>query len=283
MTLHAQQAPAAADRAVPAYRMFDVTVREARVLTPHLRRVTFTGADLDLFGDTCLDQRVKVVLPLPGTGEPFAHLPRGTDWYAEWRRLPEPRRNPFRTYTARAVRPAAAEVDLDFVAHGDGGPASRWASRARPGDPAVLVGPDARGDSARVGVEWRPGAAREVLLAGDETAVPAICSIVESLPAGMTGQAFLEVPTAADRLAVRAPAGLEVHWLPRAQGAHGLLLREAVRELTWIRPADGTAYAWLAGEASAVRALRRHLVRERGWDRRQVTFMGYWRAGHPEV
>ncbi|HET7303706.1 MAG TPA: siderophore-interacting protein [Segeticoccus sp.] len=323
---------------VAPYRPFDVTVHAVRQLSPHFTRVTFAGDDLHLFGDTCLDQRVKVVLPLPGPADPFAHLPRHADWYARWRELPEHRRNPFRTYTVRAVRavrsPAggrhpqpAREVDIDFVRHGDGGPASRWVEAARPGDPVVLIGPDARAESATVGVEWKPGPARTVLLAGDETAVPAITSILESLPADTAGQAFLEVPTDADRLGMppasggplRVPAGVEVHWLPRGDRPHGERLRYAVRSLLAVRPAGGPlpdpsacedidvetelgappacgglwetpelaveadAFAWLAGEAKTIADLRRHLVRERGWPRRQVAFMGYWREGRAEA
>jgi NADPH-dependent ferric siderophore reductase len=300
---------------VPAYRDFDATVAAVTTLSPHFVRVTFTGPDLELFGDTCLDQRIKVVLPLDQRthADPFADLPRGEDWYAAWRALPAGRQNPFRTYTVRAVRPGRREVDVDLVRHGDSGPASAWAGRVEVGDRCVLIGPDRRGDSAFVGVEWRPGAATDVLLAGDETAVPAIGSILESLPGHTRGQAFLEVPTAEDVLSLQAPAGVEIRWLPRHTGApdtavpHGVRLVQALTsELTvgpaapsgtdpeqvdvdagilWETPADepgGTAFAWLAGEAVVIRTLRRHLVRDRGWDRRQVAFMGYWRAGRAE-
>jgi NADPH-dependent ferric siderophore reductase len=301
---------------VPAYRDFDATVAAVAVLSPHFVRVTFTGHDLELFGDTCLDQRIKVVLPLRDAGgtDPFADLPRGEDWYAAWRALPRERQNPFRTYTVRAVRPGRREVDVDFVRHGDGGPASAWAARVEVGHRCVLIGPDRRGDSALVGVEWRPGAATEVLLAGDETAVPAIGSILESLPADTRGQAFLEVPTAEDVLPLEAPDGIEVRWLPRVAGMdaavppHGARLAQVLRaELTvgpahpgvadpepvdvdgeplWETPVEepeGAAFAWLAGEATVIRSLRRHLVRDRGWDRRNVAFMGYWRLGRAEV
>ncbi len=308
----------AATDTVPAYRRFDVTVAAVTVLSPHFVRVTFTGPDLELFGDTCLDQRIKVVLPLDGHGDDgFADFPRGDDWYSTWRQLPTERQNPFRTYTVRDVRQDRREVDVDFVRHGDAGPASAWAGRAAVGAACLLVGPDRRGDSALAGVEWRPGAATEVLLAGDETAVPAVGSILGSLPGHVRGQVFLEVPTDADVLHLAAPAGVDVRWLPRSTGgsppaAHGAPLVAAVTSdlavgprqaddarLEDLEPADGhdtdtelwevpehepaaDAFAWLAGEAAAIRTLRRHLVGERGWDRRQVAFMGYWRVGHAE-
>jgi NADPH-dependent ferric siderophore reductase len=219
-----------------------------------------------------------------------------------------------RTYTVRAARPSAREIDVDLVLHGASGPASAWAERAAVGDEVALVGPDARFDGAAGGFEWHPPAAPScVLLAGDETAVPAIGAIVESLPAGSPARVFLEVPTAADILPLTLPAGVELTWLPRRTGAagtpapHGARLTEAVvraaaefpgvarrpqerpddgdvdTEIVWEVPPTASAvsgpYAWLAGEAGVITGLRRLLVRETGLDRRSVAFMGYWRAG----
>ena len=93
-----------------------------------------------------------------------------------------------RTYTVRAARPELREIDVDFVLHGATGPASAWAERAAAGDEVVLIGPNARFPGPTGGFEWRPPAgARCLLLAGDETAVPAVCAIVEALPAGPRG------------------------------------------------------------------------------------------------
>ncbi|MEV4089138.1 siderophore-interacting protein, partial [Nonomuraea fuscirosea] len=88
--------------------MFDVRVDRLERLSPSFLRVTFTGEDLHLFADNGFDQRLKLILPLPGHG--LAHLPTGPDWYPRWRQLGDDRRNPMRTYTARTVRPEAAEV-----------------------------------------------------------------------------------------------------------------------------------------------------------------------------
>lgn len=323
--------PSASAATVPAYRAFDVTVRSTTRLSPHFIRLTFTGEDLHLFGDTCLDQRVKVVLPLSansaargfGGEDPFEHFPRSEDWYTRWRQLPQELRNPLRTYTVRAVRHGSNEVDVDFVSHGDTGVASAWVNRVREGDRCVLVGPDRRGDSANVGVEWKPGAATTVFMAGDETAVPAISSILASLPAHACGQAFVEVPATDDVPSLHAPRGVDVTWLPRTEigdpeANHGKRLVTAVttgrflgprrtvseagcdhvdvddlgarsRQETrplWETPNSeptGGTFAWLAGEAHAITTLRRHLVQERGWDRRRIAFMGYWRSGGAEA
>lgn len=222
----------AAPRERPAYRSFRVQVARVDRLTPHFTRITFTADDLIDFGTAGLDQRVKVVLPLPEIG--FAAFPDVDDWYSAWRELPEALRNPFRTYTVRAVRPDAREVDIDFVGHGDGGPASAWAASAGRGDEIVLVGPDEYSAGRATGIDWRPGDVETLLLAGDETAAPAISAILESLPADARGVALIEVPGADDRLELRAPAGVEVRWLPRAEAdaGHGSRLVPAVRD--WV-------------------------------------------------
>lgn len=293
-------------RSEVAWRFFDVAVAGVRRLSPSFVRLTFTGPDLDEFADRGLDQRFKLVLPVPGRR--YADLPRDPDWYARWRALPEERRNPVRTYTVRAVRPTHREVDVDVVLHRPAGPASAFAEAARVGDEVVLLGPSTRFDGDHGGLEFRtPPAGAPLLLAGDETAVPAAAVVLSQLPAGTRGEAVLEVPEAGDRLDLEAPPGIRVTWLPRTGSVPGSLLVPAVVdaagrlglggrptghedhpgratddedpfwEVPGEAPVDAPGYAWLAGESSAITTLRRHLVRDRGVDRRSVAFMGYWR------
>ena len=290
------------------FRMFDVRVNRLARLSPSFLRVTFEGEDLHLFADNGFDQRIKLILPVDGHG--LKHLPSGPDWFPRWRDLPDEQRNPLRTYTARLVRPEVGEVDVDVVLHDHGdGPVARWAAAVWPGDVAVLLGPDARHTGPHGGLEFHPPAIRgAVLIAGDETAVPAICSILERLPAGYQGEALMEVPRADDFLPVETASGVKVTWLARDGAERGALLAPAVRvaadrllpplptpdsfedvdvdvEELWEVPEEspyGPLYAWLAGEAGVIRTLRRHLVAERGMDRRAVALMGYWRLGHAE-
>jgi NADPH-dependent ferric siderophore reductase len=295
--------------APPPWRLFAATVREVRRLSPSFVRVTFTGDDLRHFADNGLDQRIKLIPPLPGSGHD--HLPTGTDWYARWRGLPDARRNPIRTYTVRAVRPGRREVDVDMVLHGVHGPASRWAATVGPGSTACLMGPNAEHNGPHGGIDFRPPARAEcLLLGGDETAVPAISSILAGLPADAHGEAVLEVPTDEDFLQIKTPSAVRVTWLARNGAAHGERLvpamRAAVRRLLgdqapvpgdelvdvdvdtgilWEvpEPTDVSRfYAWLAGEAAVIKTLRRHLITECGVDRRSVAFMGYWRRGRAE-
>jgi NADPH-dependent ferric siderophore reductase len=297
---------------IPAYRTFAVHVARLQRLSPSFLRVTFAGADLAECAPNGWDQRIKVLFPLPGSG--MSDCPTGPDWYGEWRALPADRQNPIRTYTVRASRPWQREMDVDFVLHGATGPASAWAERAAVGDEVAVVGPNARFPGPTGGFEWHPPAdASCLLVAGDETAVPAICAIVESLPAGQPARVLLEVPTARDALHLATPAGVEVTWLPRwtpdaaVPVRRGVLLTDAVvravQELPGRRsqapaaldvvdvdtgilweipdpsPTTSGPYAWLAGEAGTVKGLRRHLVQEAGLDRGSVAFMGYWRHG----
>lgn len=294
------------------FRFFPVTVSRLEDLTPSIRRLTFTGPDLERFGDPGWDQRIKLVLPAPGAG--YDHLPTGEGWYRQWLALPDELRPPIRTYTTRSVRRDSHEVDVDMVLHGAAGPAGRWAQAARAGSRAILLGPETDYEGDPGGVDFVPPQfTKRFLLGGDETAAPAISRILEDLPASARGLAVVELPTRADGAYLPAHPGFEVRVLGREGGTHGELLIQGVRraaaelcpagapqeveeididhDLLWEVPrtAKGgaalkrtTLYAWLAGEAGAVRAMRRHLVAERGIDRRSVAFMGYWRLGRPE-
>lgn len=275
-------------------RQFRASVAGVTQLSPTFHRITLTGDELSGIADAGFDQRARLVLPLP-TPEPYAGFPAGDDWFQDWQGLPQHERNPIRTVTLRAVRRPAREVDVDIAVHGRVGPLSRWALDCRPGDPVLVIGPDAtHPEAASCGIEWRPGPAREVLLAGDETAAPAICSILESLPRSTTGRAWIEVPSVGDRLEVDSPDGVEVTWLARHESPAGDELLEALTgtvrrvhdlddaQLWEIGGNPGEAFAWVAGEASMVRGLRRHLVAT-GWDMESVALMGYWRRGRSEA
>lgn len=233
-------------------RMFDVEVARVTRLCPSFVRFTFRGPDLDKFADNGRDQRIKLLLPSPRGG--WDGLRRDDpDWYAAWRSLPDDERNPMRTYTVRTVRQNLREVDVDVVMHGDTGPASRWALTAAAGDPLVIMGPNAEYDGVHGGVEFAPpSSSHALLLAGDETAVPAIAAICESLPDDAVGEVFLEVPHPEDGWELAAPAGVRVHWLARDGREHGDVLVPAVRDAAdrllamGVRPSSDTSPALTA-------------------------------------
>ena len=271
MSTAAPEAPAPAT----PFDFFELRVLRTRRLGPTMLRVTFGGADLTGFASGGRDQSFSLFLPHPGQSAPV--LPTGADWFTRYRAMDPAERAVMRAYTVREQRDG--ELDVDFALHGDGGPASRWARAAHPGDRVTLLGP-AVADNKSVG--FRPPEGTDwVLLSGDETALPAIAAVLEWLPAGTPARVFAEVPYAADITELTTAADAEITWLVRERDARPRteVVLDAVRSAAL---PSGTPYAWIAGESWTVRSLRRHLVRERGFDRRAVTFSGYWRLGVPE-
>ncbi|MFE5243349.1 MULTISPECIES: siderophore-interacting protein [unclassified Streptomyces] len=268
----------AAAPAVAPFRFFGLTVLRVRRLSPSMQRVTFTGPGLDGFAAGGRDQSLSLFLPQPGEREPFVPVDEDGNWFDAWRATPEDVRAVMRAYTVRSQRRAddgTTEIDIDFALHGDGGPACRWAADAAPGQLLKALGPAVEDNAS---VRFRPPRDTDwVLIWADETALPAASAALEWLPAGTRARVFLEVPHTGDRQDLRTGADARVTWLVREEGAPSAV--EAVRaaELP-----DGTPYVWIAGESSQVRALRRHVVQERKFDRRRVTFIGYWRRGMSE-
>ena len=287
-----------------SYRIFNVTLRRRIAVTPSLLRCVFTGPDVAHMKHEAPDQRIKLMFARPDGNT--ARLPVSDSWYQDYLALPRERRPFMRTYTLRALRREACELDVEFVLHGDNGPASRWAMNARPGDTLQIVAPDRDfpGDSG--GYEWiTDEALRQALLVADETALPAALGILEQLarqPAPPRVQAFLEVPLAQDIQPLRYPFA-DIHWLARDENAaHGERLLEAVKDaatlpvsepvsaqmtedddeetLIWQRAGGAGAFrAWVAAESGAVKRLRHYLTRERQLDPAHACFMAYWSRG----
>ncbi|WP_028803516.1 siderophore-interacting protein [Streptomyces sp. 142MFCol3.1] len=277
--------------AAAPFRFFSLRVARTRRLGPSLVRVTFTGADLRAFHSEGRDQSLSLFLPHPGQSAPVVPVELGDGWWQGWRDLPDDVRAVMRSYTLRALRRNPDEIDIDFVLHGvepgsaaPAGPASRWASTAAAGDRVLLLGPAVRDNRA---IRFRPPEDCDlVVLWGDETAVPAACAIIESLPPGVRVRAWLEVRHPGDIQDLKTRADAEITWLVRGEAPHdteGGRAPSAPEALRAARlPAARAPYAWIAGESGQVKELRRHLVDERGIDRRHVTFVGYWRRGLSE-
>ncbi|MET9293196.1 siderophore-interacting protein [Streptomyces sp. NPDC003077] len=249
-----------------------IHVTHVRRLSPHMVRITFGGAGLDTFA-TWPDQQLKLCFPRPGQSVPRLPEPDpdgdAMRWYQALLAIPEDERPYMRSYTVRAHHPEQHLIDIDFLLHDNGGPATRWALSARPGDTLGRYGPSA--------VYARPlGDADWYLFAGDQSALPAIGTLLESLPEGARAAAYIEVADAAEEQRFATRAEVTVHWVHRGAvpPGHGDALVRAVRGAAF---GPGRVFAWLAGEAGTVRTLRRHLLQERGLDKRSVDFTGYWR------
>ncbi|MFJ8533250.1 siderophore-interacting protein [Streptomyces sp. NPDC093591] len=262
------------------FRFFSLQVVRTRRLGPSLVRVTFGGEDLQYFFSDGRDQSLSLFLPHPGQSEPQVPLELGDGWWQGWRELPDDVRAVMRSYTLRALRRNPDEIDIDFVLHTPAGPASRWASGAAAGDRVLLLGPAIADNRA---IRFRPADDTDlVVIWGDESAVPAVSAILETLPADARARVWLEVHDAGDIQDLVTAADAEITWLvqeeARAEGSPMALDAIRAAEL----PAAERPYVWIAGESGCVKALRRHFVGERGIDRRRVTFVGYWRQGLSE-
>ncbi|GGX89613.1 siderophore-interacting protein [Streptomyces minutiscleroticus] len=234
-------------------------------LTPHMVRVVFGGEGLaDFSAGDFTDHYVKLLFPVEGVTypEPF-----------DMRRIREefPREQwpVTRTYTVRDWDPGLGEATIDFVVHGDEGLAGPWAARAKPGDVLRFLGP---------GGEYTPDPAADWhLLAGDESALPAIARSLEKLPDGADARVFVEVagPEEEQKLDART----DVVWLHRGTRPVGEALVEAVRGLSF---PQGRVHAFVHGEAGFVKELRKLLRVELQVPREDLSISGYWRLGHNE-
>jgi len=247
----------------PDLRPVDVlTVVAVAEVTPSVRRVTLSGtpAAVAAAGPT-----VNLLVPRVGDAAPrWPHVAR--DGRIVW---PEGSHGlSLRSYTARRQDPVAGTVDIDFVLHGDG-PAAGWAAAAAPGALLGVAGAGALGE--------RP--AGYLLLAGDETALPAISRILAAAPPTTGGLALIEVADAAEEQPLATPAGITVRWLHRGGIAPGesTLLADAVAALD--RPEGDDVFVWVAAESGVVRTVRADLRGRWGLGRAQHHAIGYWRRG----
>jgi NADPH-dependent ferric siderophore reductase len=239
-----------------------LTVRAVRDVTPAVRRVTLTAP-----ADVVAAAGPTISCLVPRVGDPTPAWPQvARDGRIVW---PQGSHGvSLRSYTARRQDRAAGELDVDFVLHGDG-PAASWAAAAAPGAVLGVASAAPLGDAP---AGW-------VLLAGDETALPAISRILATAAPAVEGVALLEVAGPEEEQPLSAPDGVEVRWLHRGDTEPGLstLLADAVVALP--RPAGEDLFAWVAAESAAVRAARADLRGRWGLRRGQHHAIGYWRRG----
>jgi len=231
-----------------------VQISQIRQLTPYMVRVTLSGEALADF-------------PTPG---PASHL---KVFFPE---LPTESDRPIsRTYTPRRWDSATGELDIDFLLHGTG-VGSTWATQAQVGKPTAVGRPGGAYD-LDPSADW-------FLIAGDDSALPGIGTLVEALPASARARVFIEVANAEEEQDLTSRAQLDVTWLHRndAGARVGSLLPAAIGDCQ-IPEASGKV--WVACEASIMRNIRTHLLLERGLARERVHTHGYWKDGesnHPD-
>ncbi|MCD1571537.1 siderophore-interacting protein [Agromyces mediolanus] len=245
-------------------RVFAARVVAVRDLSPHFRRLTLTAAEFADYAPAGPDEYLGLLLPRDERAALVLPANDGTENIrAAVAAIPEEERPELRWYTLRDHRPEDREIDIDFVVHGDEGPGTRFARRARAGSSLGV-----RECSA---LYAPPSEMRTRVLVGDESSLPAIARILETTDAGET-HVFIEISDAAEKQDL--PGGA-VTWVEREGEPPGARLYRAVREAEL---PDAIDYAWVCGERLAVQELRRHLV-ARGVPKDRITFSGYWRLG----
>ncbi|MEM1111219.1 MAG: siderophore-interacting protein [Pseudomonadota bacterium] len=203
------------------------------------------------------------------TGESLSDFPTGFDGgYVKFLFESEAEKT-VRSFTIRHFDAQAPRLTIDMVAHGDAGPAARWASQVSAGDSIDMMGPGAV-KPVNLDADW-------FILAGDMSALPAICVNLERLPPDARGHVVLEVIDEADQLPLELPEGVQVHWVvnPDPERANSLL-EDAVMALPW---QDGQVAVWVAGEFSASRALRQYFRHKRQLNRDFLYISCYWKIG----
>ncbi|WP_120005725.1 siderophore-interacting protein [Nesterenkonia muleiensis] len=269
-----QSAPAAPPTAQPArprkprvQRLLEVVGTEQ--LTPHLIRVVLGGEQFDQIEfKTDTDQYIKLLFADPALG-----LTRPYDLEALRQELSPEQLPVTRTYTIRRIDREQKQIWVDFVIHGDHGVAGPWAAQAQPGDTISFFGPGS-GYAPRADADFH-------LMAGDETALPAIAAAVESLDAGARGLVVLDVANAHEHIPLSAPEDVEVRWLHRG----GDFTPENARlaeHLQSIELPAGDVQVFIHGEREQMKLIRRLLVNERGLERRGMSLSAYWAYGRAE-
>jgi NADPH-dependent ferric siderophore reductase len=249
---------------LPFFR--EMRVVGSREITPHMRRVTLAGEDLGRFASGGL--HIRLLFPPAGGAAP-SWPTLGTDGRIVW--STGAAKLIGRIYTIRAIDVAKGEIEIDFVQHGgDAYPGAGFAMTARPGEIVGMTGP---GGGDTPDADW-------YLIAGDETALPAIGRMLEEMPASVQAVVRIEIAGAAEEQPLASAADVDLAWLHRGGAEPGTttLLEDAIRGVAI--PEDGRRiFVWTACEHKAFRSIRKYLRAECGLTRKQHMAAAYWRRG----
>lgn len=262
-------------------RFFDVEVSSVKRLSPSFIRIGFKGEMVANMRMHAPDQWIKLYIP-----NADGSVVKVQD-QAHYNGLSKDTRPAVRTYTIRALRPDANEFDVDFVLHGDEGPASRWAMNAQIGNRMQIRAHCLSANDKPAGCRWVPlDSSKKFVLFADETGLPAVVGILEQLaelakPPEVS--VFVEIPSQDDRFTIPKWSGLNLKYLIKDQGQKpGDLLYEEAVNLQFPMPASDV-YVWLASETSAVRRIRLYLADTHKLDKDAISFAGYWKYGEKQA
>lgn len=251
-----------------ARHVFHVSKKE--FITPHYIRVTLQGDGATDFAACTIGSNNKIFIPPAGSKEvafPVFDAEKGA-----WVNPADNEKPIVRTYTHRGIDVANKEILIDFVNHGDNGPASSWALHAQEGD-ALGVAMKLRKSPLYPAADW-------YFLIGDATAIPVLASILESLPPEAKGHCILEVSSPTDIQPQLGHAGFTIQWIFNGHPESGSSLAEEVLKVSI--PDEGSRFAYVACEYSSVKALRTYFREELNWSNQELYAFSYWKAGVAE-
>ena len=253
-------------------RLFRASVVRTERHTPSIHRVTIASDEIRDFPFLGFDHWFRLFLQRPEQDAFVMPELDGAKWWPQYLRIAEDARPHCANYTVAGHRPELGEMDIDFVVHTDAdgqleGRAAIWACGARPGDELALLDQGCIFDC--------PDDASEVVIAAEETGLPAVVGIARSLPRDTVGRIIQEVPSALDIRDLDAPVGVTVTWLVRGDD-HAVPGRAALAELQRHVPSDDRGYAFVVGESRLATEGRRHLHRA-GLPKSRITFSGFWK------
>ena len=237
-----------------------LTVINNTLLTPNMRRLTLSGAQLARFPDISASHYVKLLFDFDGQPITTAQM--------------SPDEALMRTYTVRAINQAEQTMCIDVVMHAQNtdcdehsGPASRWAERVKPGNSIAVAGPGSSKGLTQ-SHDW-------VLFIGDMTALPAISAYLDILPEDARRYAIIEIISEHDKQTLNKPEGVQIIWAEQDTRA----FQRHVETLAWL---PGTPAVWIACEFSQMRQLRQLMTNKFALSHQQLYVSSYWRKGRSE-
>lgn len=239
----------------------EIRVISVRNISPHMRRVTVACDDTEHFAHGGL--HFRLLIPPKGRTPVWPKL--RADGRIEWAKDEDALT--VRIYTFRSIDLERGEIDIDFVLHeGENMPGAEWAVNAQPGDIAGAIGPGGGGVPD----------ATSMILAGDETALPAISRIAAEVPAGTQLRIFLEVDGPSEELPLPSAGTIDLIWMHRNGAPAGTmgLIENAIKGA--LADADADTFVWAGCERSEAKRIRDFLKAERGHDRHKMSIGAYW-------
>ena len=247
-------------------------LRKKEFVTPHLIRVYLENNDVSFFEDTTLGGTCTLLFPPLGIRD--IHYAEYDEMNKKWVSPSDKFKPVSRTYTLRNIDAANNQVVIDIANHGLNGPGSRWANEAKIGD--------------RIGVSMKSKKkdlapkTDFILLAADLTGLPAISTIIESLPANTKGIVCVEVPTENDIHTIETKANLEFKWIINPEVGNGTALHTLVKKQNLPKRKEGKRFAYIAGESKSVKEIKSFFKDDLEWKKDEFYCTSHWKAGKAE-